>query len=148
LAAEGSTSLAAQFVTELAARVRRRAQNRCEYCLIPQAAFRRPFHIEHILAKQHGGLTQLENLALACWQCNLKKGTNLTSIDPETGELTRLFHPRIDKWTDHFASRMLHSRVGRVQIVGLTPIGRATMRLLDFNEEFRQVLRYEILGGI
>ena len=133
-------------MTELAAQVRRRAQNRCEYCLIPQAAFLRPFHIEHILAKQHGGLTQLENLALACWQCNLKKGTNLTSIDPETGELTRLFHPRTDKWTDHFGSRMLDSRVGRIQIVGLTPIGRATARLLDFNEELRQVLRYEILG--
>ena len=135
-------------MTELAARVRRRAQNRCEYCLIPQAAFRRPFHIEHILAKQHGGLTQLENLALACWQCNLKKGTNLTSIDPETGQLTRLFHPRTDKWTDHFTSRVLDSRITRVQIVGLTPIGRATVRLLDFNEELRQVLRSEILGGI
>jgi HNH endonuclease len=135
-------------VTELAAQVRRRAQNHCEYCLIPQATFRRPFHIEHILAKQHGGLTQLENLALACWQCNLKKGTNLTSIDPETGELTRLFHPRTDKWTDHFASRMLDSRISCVQIVALTPIGRATVRLLDFNEELRQVLRYEILGCI
>ena len=132
-------------MTELAAQVRRRAQHRCEYCLIPQAAFRRPFHIEHILAKQHGGLTQLDNLALACWQCNLKKGTNLTSIDPETGELTRLFHPRSDQWTDHFVPRALESRVGRVQIVGLTPIGRATARLLDMNEELRQVLRYEIL---
>jgi len=132
-------------VTEIAAEVRRRAQNRCEYCLIPQAAFRRPFHIEHILAKQHGGLTQLDNLALACWQCNLKKGTNLTSIDPENGELTRLFHPRIDKWADHFAFRLLQSRVDRVQIVGLTSVGRVTVRLLDMNEELRQVLRYEIL---
>src|SRR6202012_5681449 len=108
---------AAQFVTELTARVRRRAQNRCEYCLIPQAAFRRPFHIEHILAKQHGGLTQLENLALACWQCNLKKGTNLTSIDPETGELTRLFHPRADNYADHFAFRLVQSKADRVHIV-------------------------------
>lgn len=132
-------------MTELAAQVRRRAQNRCEYCLIPQAAFRRPFHIEHILAKQHGGLTQFDNLALACWQCNLKKGTNLTSIDPETGEVIRLFHPRTDEWTDHFASGVLESRVGRIQIVGLTPIGRATVRLLDMNEDLRQVLRYEIL---
>ncbi len=135
-------------MTELAAQVRRRAQNRCEYCLIPQAAFRRPFHIEHILAKQHGGLTQFDNLALACWQCNLKKGTNLTSIDPETGEVTRLFHPRTDEWTDHFASGALESRVGRIQIVGLTPIGRATVRLLDMNEDLRQVLRYEILRWV
>jgi HNH endonuclease len=132
-------------VTEIAVEVRRRAQSRCEYCLIPQAVFRRPFHIEHILAKQHGGPTQLDNLALACWQCNLKKGTNLTSIDPETGELTRLFHPRTDKWADHFAFRLLQSSVDRVQVMGLTPIGRATVRLLDMNEELRQVLRYEIL---
>lgn len=132
-------------MTDLAAQVRRRAQHRCEYCLIPQASFRRPFHIEHILAKQHGGLTQLDNLALACWQCNLKKGTNLAGIDPETGEVTRLFHPRTDQWADHFVSRALESRVGRIQIVGLTPIGRATARLLDMNEDLRQVLRYEIL---
>jgi hypothetical protein len=116
-------------VTEIGAEVRQRAQNRCEYCLIPQAAFRRPFHIEHIIAKQHGGPTQLDNLALACWQCNLKKGTNLTSIDPETGELTRLFHPRTDEWADHFVFRLLQSGVDRVHIVGLTPIGRATVRL-------------------
>jgi hypothetical protein len=132
-------------VIEIAAEVRRRAQNCCEYCLIPQSAFRRRFHVEHILAKQHGGPTQLDNLALACWQCNLKKGTNLTSIDPDTGELTRLFHPRTDEWTDHFASRIVEWRIGRMQIAGLTPIGRATVRLLDMNEELRQVLRYEIL---
>lgn len=131
-------------MTKIPAEVRRRAENRCEYCLIPQAVFRRPFHIEHIVAKQHGGLTEIDNLALACWQCNLKKGTNLTSIDPETGELTRLFHPRTDKWTDHFAFRMLESRIGRIEIKGLTPIGRATVRLLDMNEELRQVFRYEI----
>ena len=132
-------------MTEIAAEVRRRAQNRCEYCLIPQAVFRRPFHIEHIVAKQHGGPTELDNLALACWQCNLKKGTNLTSIDPETGELTRLFHPRTDKWSDHFVFRLVESGADRVQIIGSTPIGRATVRLFDMNEELRQVLRYEIL---
>jgi hypothetical protein len=132
-------------VTQIAAEVRGRARNRCEYCLIPQAAFRRPFHIEHIVAKQHGGPTELDNLALACWQCNLKKGTNLTSIDPETGELTRLFHPRTDKWADHFVFKLLKPGVDRVQTIGLTPIGRATVRLFDMNEELRQALRYESL---
>jgi hypothetical protein len=101
--------------------------------------------MEHILAKQHGGPTQLDNLAFACWQCNLKKGTNLAGIDPETGEVTRLFHPRTDKWADHFAFTLVQSRADRVQIVGLTAVGRVTVRLLDMNDELRQVLRYEIL---
>jgi 5-methylcytosine-specific restriction endonuclease McrA len=90
-------------MNELAGAVQRRAVYRCEYCGVPQAAFRRPFHLEHIIARQHGGGTVPENLALACWQCNLKKGPNLTGIDPETGRVTRLFHPRKDNWQDHFA---------------------------------------------
>ena len=127
----------------LASEVRARAKNRCEYCRLPQALFRRPFHIEHITAKQHGGQTQLDNLALACWQCNLKKGPNLTGIDPNTGEITRLFHPRIDHWTEHF--RFDEAVSGRVSIVGLTPVGRATASLLQINDELRQVLRYELV---
>jgi 5-methylcytosine-specific restriction endonuclease McrA len=71
-------------VIDLSAEVRRRAGDRCEYCLITQALFKRRFHIEHIVAKQHGGRTNFDNLALACWQCNLKKGPNLSAIDPET----------------------------------------------------------------
>jgi hypothetical protein len=65
--------------------VRRRAGNRCEYCHLPQEAFRRGFHTEHIVARQHGGPTSLDNLAFACWSCNLKKGPNLSGIDPATG---------------------------------------------------------------
>ena len=70
---------------------------------MPQAAFRRPFHIEHIVARQHGGLGDADNLALACWHCNLKKGPNLTGIDPVTGQVTALFNLRNNKSTDHFA---------------------------------------------
>jgi hypothetical protein len=132
-------------VTDLATEVRRRAAQRCEYCLLPQALFRRPFHIEHIIAKQHGGATHLDNLALACWQCNLKKGPNLTGIDPETGEITRLFHPRQDTWAEHFQLQENRTVPERMEIVGLTPVGRATVRLLDLNEELRQALRYELL---
>jgi 5-methylcytosine-specific restriction endonuclease McrA len=91
------------LTAELAADVRRRAGHRCEYCRLPEEAFTRPFHIEHIVAKQHGGKTQAENLALACWYCNLKKGPNLTGIDPESATVVVLFHPRRDRWSDHFA---------------------------------------------
>jgi 5-methylcytosine-specific restriction endonuclease McrA len=79
--------------------VRQRARNRCEYCRIPQVAFRRGFHIEHIVARQHGGSTSLDNLALACWTCNLKKGPNLSGIDPATGIVTALFHQVSLVWT-------------------------------------------------
>src|SRR5260370_33397835 len=90
----------------LTAAVRRRALDRCEYCHIPQVAFRRPFHIEHIVARQPGGGTELDNLALACWLCDRKKGPNLTGIDPETGDIVPIFHPRKDEWTSHFAVRI------------------------------------------
>src|SRR5580700_9580832 len=82
--------------------VRSRSENLCEYCQIPETAFRLPFEIDHIIAKQHGGVTSLDNLALSCPRCNRYKGPNVGGIDPETGNLTRLFHPRKDRWSDHF----------------------------------------------
>jgi hypothetical protein len=116
---------------------------------MPEAIFRRPFHVEHIVAKQHGGLTLLENLAFACWTCNLKKGPNLTGIDPMSGEITPLYHPRMELWAEHFTAE--HSRLttsaletGGIQIRGLTPGGRTTVQLLAMNGEVRNKLRYEL----
>jgi HNH endonuclease len=88
---------------QIRAQVRERAQNVCEYCHLhqddsPLAAL----HIEHIIPKIHGGSDTTDNLALACIDCNLHKGTNLTGIDPETNEITELFHPRRQAWGDHF----------------------------------------------
>ena len=77
--------------------VRERARNRCEYCGLPQEFSGLRFHIEHIVARQHGGTDDLGNLALACPECNFQKGTNLTSVDPETGLVNPLFHPRQDR---------------------------------------------------
>ena len=130
--------------SELQAEVRRRAGNRCEYCRLPQAAFGRPFHIEHIIAKQHGGQTDLENLALACWYCNLKKGPNLTGIDPESAAVVPLFHPRHDRWSDLFALRIATANRSAIDVRGLTSIGRATVQVLGMNEQMRRVLRYEL----
>jgi len=107
--------------------VRDRAGQRCEYCGLPQQALPLAlFHVEHVTAKQHGGSDDANNLALACHHCNLHKGPNLTGIDPETGAIVRLFHPRLDVWTDHF-------RPQGMILVGLTPIGRATVRTLAMN---------------
>jgi len=74
--------------------VRERAGNRCEYCRVHQdqdAFF--TFPVDHIIALQHGGKTESDNLCLSCYRCNSHKGPNIASIDPETGDLVRLFHP-------------------------------------------------------
>ncbi len=102
-------------------RVRDRAAGRCEYCLLPSALHPAPFQIDHIIAKQHGGAENLENLALACIHCNRHKGPNVAGIDSETGELTRLFHPCTDAWSRHF-------RRNGAEIIGLSAIGRVTIK--------------------
>jgi hypothetical protein len=75
--------------------------------------------LEHITARQHGGLTEEKNLAWACHRCNRHKGPNLTGIDPDTHQIVLLFHPRIHYWNEHF-------KVAEFQVVGETAIGRAT----------------------
>ena len=82
--------------------VRQRAGGRCEYCHFPQDLSELQFHVEHILPRQHGGTDDPGNLALACPECNLLKGPNLTAIEPISGTVVRLFHPRRDIWLDHF----------------------------------------------
>ena len=114
--------------------VKQRAAGRCEYCGLRQEQEPLAFHVEHILSRQHEGKDTEENLALACHHCNLHKGTNLSGRDPQTGELTRLFHPRLDDWNEHFTRR------GR-EILGLSAIGRMTVRLLRMNEDGRLQLR-------
>ena len=90
--------------------------------------------MEHITARQHGGGDVPENLALACHHCNLHKGPNLSGLDPQTGELTRLFNPRLDDWNEHFAAR-------GGEVIGLSTIGRTTVILLKMNEDGRLQLR-------
>ncbi|HKB99207.1 MAG TPA: HNH endonuclease signature motif containing protein [Terriglobales bacterium] len=112
-----------------------RAGRRREYCGLPQAA--EPFftyHVEHIVARQHGGRDDSENLALACYHCNAHKGPNLSALDPEGGALVRLFNPRQDQWNEHF------ERNG-VLIIGRTAVGRATVSLLQMNAADRRRLR-------
>jgi hypothetical protein len=124
--------------------VRQRARNRCEYCRLPQQAFRRGFHVEHIVARQHGGSTSLDNLALACWTCNLKKGPNLSGIDPATGLVTALFNPREHQWSEHFSANVVTIIPLGIEISGLTPVEPATVRVLALNDEMRQMVRYEL----
>lgn len=113
---------------DLARQVRERAEDRCEYCRIPQFALPLPFQIDHIIAGQHQGETELPNLALACPHCNRYNGPNIAGMDPLTGQLVRLFHPRVDRWTDDF-------ELDGPRIVGKTPVGRATVQVLSMNAE-------------
>ena len=120
--------------------VRRRAGDVCEYCRLPQTSSRYVrFHTEHLVAKQHGGMSEADNLALACGYCNHHKGPNIAGLDPETGELVPLFHPRRDTWSDHFAWE-------DVLIVGRTPVGRTTAELLGMNHWQRIELRENLRG--
>ena len=123
--------------------VRERAGERCEYCRLHQTNSEILHHIEHVVARQHGGTDHVDNLALACHRCNLHKGPNLSGIDPLTGRVETLFHPRRDRWAEHFAFR-------GVQIEGLTPRGRATVEVLALNDARRLELRRELLefGGL
>jgi hypothetical protein len=125
------------FTREL---VRRRARHRCEYCRLQEdddPLF--AFHIEHIVAKQHGGKDSPSNLALTCHEDNLHKGPNLTEIDPLTGKITRLFHPRRHKWSWHF-------RWEGPLLVGKTAVGRTTVAVLGINLPHRIALREALIA--
>lgn len=106
-----------------------RASRRCEYCLIHENDTFLGCQVDHIISEKHGGATAEENLALACVFCNRNKGSDIATLD-DKGELTRLFHPRRDRWHEHFSFE------GR-RIAALTRVGECTARLLGFNSSDR-----------
>jgi hypothetical protein len=118
--------------------VAERAGHRCEYCGVPDDATLLPHEPDHLTAVQHGGKSTLDNLAYACFECNRFKGSNLSSVDPVTGEITVLYRPRRDRWLEHF--HWDHAR-----IEPLTPVGRATAVLLRLNHEDRVTFRANLL---
>ena len=118
--------------------VRERARHICEYCRLDQESQEATFHIDHIEPRVNGGLTVLDNLALACVSCSLRKGYRNKYRDPWTGRRVRLFHPRRDNWDDHFIF------TPRWQIRGRTPIGRATTAALDMNRIGIVAIRTEL----
>ncbi|GAB1539054.1 HNH endonuclease signature motif containing protein [Scytonema sp. NUACC21] len=117
-----------------------RAKRRCEYCLFPQSAALLTFEMEHIIAEKHRGKTEAENLALACPYCNRAKGSDLASIDPDTGTLTPFFNPRTQKWSEHF-------QLEGATIVPLTAEGRVTVEILQLNELERLQERERLISA-
>ena len=111
---------------ELRRLVLERAEGLCEYCLIAEEDSGYGCEVDHVISKKHGGRTVENNLALACTICNQAKGSDIASLVWPSGELHRLFNPRLDAWRDHFL--LVGPRLEK-----LTPIGQATVQLLRFN---------------
>lgn len=113
----------------------KRARNRCEYCRFPARHSLLPFQIDHVIPENHGGATVTENLALSCERCNSHKGPNVAGVLAD--RLVRLFHPRRDRWSQHF-------EWDGPYLVGKTGIGQVTIEVLAINLPYRVALR-EIL---
>jgi hypothetical protein len=122
---------------QLRREVRQRAGQNCEHCLLHEDDALLPHEPDHIIAVKHGGATSAGNLAWTCFLCNRAKGSDVASIDPQTGEVVQLYSPRRDVWAEHF------SLDDTGAILGQSP-GRATVSLLKFNRpeqiEIRQIL--------
>jgi hypothetical protein len=109
-------------------RVRQRAQNLCEYCRTLMDLTGHEFTLDHIVPEAYGGTGQFDNLCFCCFWCNNYKQARMYALDPRTGRLVRLFHPRLDRWEEHFRWSPTATR-----IIGRTAIGRATVEALRLN---------------
>ncbi|MCX6855976.1 MAG: HNH endonuclease [Verrucomicrobia bacterium] len=118
--------------------VRDRAEGRCEYCHFPESHTQVGFQTDHIIASKHAGTSNDSNLASACYYCNVHKGPNVAGVDPITGDIVRLYHPRSDTWLDHF-------RWDGPWLFGHTAIARATIHVLEINEASAVQLRALLL---
>jgi hypothetical protein len=116
--------------------VARRAGHRCEYCRAPEAVFNFPFEVEHVIPTSRGGADDEANLCLACRACNLRKSDRLVHYDDLTRAEAPLFHPREQRWSDHFIADY---ESGEIQ--GTTPTGRATVACLDLNHPLQLTAR-------
>jgi HNH endonuclease len=122
----------------LARQVWRRAARCCEYCCLSQDFDDSPFEIDHIIPRKHGGATIARNLALSCYHDNRCKGYDISGLDPKTGRLMPLFHPRRQQWSRHF-------RWHGAYLIGRTPVGRVTVAVLELNDPLRVELRQRLI---
>jgi hypothetical protein len=129
-------------MSHIPARLRRtveiRAVGRCEYCRLAQEGQEATFHIDHIIPKIKGGSTTVDNLALACVSCSLRKKARRSGVDPKSRRKVALYHPRRQKWREHF-------RWVGVRVIGLTSTGRATVAALRMNRLLILAIRLEEL---
>lgn len=114
-----------------------RANLLCEYCLIAEVDAFFGCEVDHIIGLKHGGSSESDNLAYACALCNRAKGSDVGSVST-TGEFTRFFNPRTDRWAEHF-------RLEQAAISPLTTVGEVTARILGFNDSARLHEREEMI---
>lgn len=122
---------------ELRHAIAERANLLCEYCLVAEADTFYGCEIDHIISLKHGGSSEADNLAYSCALCNRSKGSDIGSIST-TGEFTRFFNPRTDRWKEHF---LLEQAVIRA----LTTVGEVTAHILEFNNSARIHEREEMI---
>lgn len=129
-----------KVMSDIPARLRRlvvlRGKGRCEYCHLAQVGQEATFHIDHILPRVSGGRTNSANLALACVSYSLRKESRRSAVEPTSGRKVALFHPRRQRWFDHF-------RWDGCRLVGLTPTGRVTIAALHLNRPLILAIRAE-----
>ena len=121
---------------DLDAKIRTQAKNRCGYCLVPQKLVSYKLEIEHLFPKAKGGATKEANLWLACRQCNLSKGIKTHGFDTVTFGREDIFNPREQNWSENFAWSN-----GKIEIIGKTPCGRATVSALQLNNDLHRTAR-------
>lgn len=112
----------------------------CEYCIYPEDYSSDYFHFDHIISVFEGGTSELSNIARCCGRCNTIKNQKIQHFDPFTSQISRLFNPRKDLWTEHF-----HWSTDELLVLGETDIGRTTVDFLQLNRQsvinLRQVLK-------
>lgn len=117
-----------------------RAENRCEYCRMPQQFALFTFQVDHIVSLKHGGQTSSDNLAWSCGCCNANKGTDLGTMLDDSDVIVRFYHDRKDLWLEHF-------EVSEGFIYPKTKIGRATVKIFRFNDVERILERKLLIEG-
>ena len=129
---------------EVSRRVREAAGNRCGYCMSPQHLVMARLEIEHIIPRARGGSDDESNLWLSCPICNGHKSDRIDGVDPETGRTVALFNPRTQSWFKHF-----RWAEDGIRILGLTPIGRATVAVLRLSDDADalEVRSYWVMAG-
>lgn len=129
----------ARLTAKVRAQIAERARSCCEYCRSQEHYSPDSFVVEHIIPTARKGTNKIDNLAFSCQGCNNRKYTHIEAVDPATQETAPLYHPRQQRWADHFAWNEDCSLV-----IGLTPTGRATVERLQLNRlgllNLRQVL--------
>jgi len=131
--------MASAVSEELRRLVEARAERLCEYCLIHEDDTFFGCEVDHIISQKHGGPTESDNLAFACFVCNRHKGSDIGSVLVRSGELVRFFNPRRDRWGDHF-------RLEGGLVMPRTDIAEATLRILRFNDPERVLERETLMA--